>query len=253
MKKTLLFCGVLTLIGASAAFAVIPGVNLGWSTDQGCWPESGVTAKTFACTSNTGSASMTGSFAIGVDLADFQAMGAIIDGQSSTATLPDWWQMSNTGSCRQAALSTSADFTAAPQTSCVDPFGGQAAGGIAAYQTQLFPAPFPINVPAANRLRLKIGYGLTFFSPLTAGVEYYAFRANITYTKTVGSPSCAGCSTPVTIVLNEVQATPTLQVDTIRLTTPINNQCITWQGTDVPCSAVPTRNRTWGEVKSLYR
>ena len=28
---------------------------------------------------------------------------------------------------------------------------------------------------------------------------------------------------------------------------------ITWQGAGANCAAVPVRNRTWGQIKSLYR
>lgn len=253
MKKSLLFCGVLMLIGASAAFAVAPGVNIGWAANGSCWPEGGTALQTFACTSNTGVNVFTGSFAIGSDMPDFQGMAAILDGQSESASLPDWWQLSNTGSCRAAALSVSADFTASPQTSCTDIFGGSGVGGIAAYQTELFPPPSPLNVPAPNRLRLKVGFVLATSVALTNGVEYYGFRATINNSKSVGTGACAGCATAVTMVLNEVQATPTLQVNTVHLYNAINNQCIQWQSAAVNCALVPTRNRTWGEVKSLYR
>ncbi len=253
MKKTLLFCGVLMLIGASAAFAVAPGLNIGWTTDGGCWPESGTALKTFACTSNSGSAVMVASFAIGSDMADFTALGAILDGQSETASLPDWWQLFNTGSCRSTSLTCSADFTGSPQTACTDPFLGAATGAIAAYQTQLFPPPSPLNVPAANRLRIKAASLLTSNVALTNGVEYYGCRLTVNFAKTVGTPACAGCGTAVTLVLNEIQVTPTLQVNTVHLYNPITNQCLQWQGTTVDCALVPARNRTWGEVKSLYR
>jgi len=253
MKKALLFCGVLMLLGASAAFAVAAGVNIGWTANGGCWPESGTALKTFACTSNTGSSVFVASFAVTDDMPDFTAMGAVLDGQSESASLPDWWQLSNTGSCRAAALSVSADFTSAPQTACTDVFLAQASGGIGAYQTELFPPPAPLNVPAANRLRLKVGFVLTTTVPITGGTEYYAFRATVNNTKSVGSPSCAGCLTHVTLVLNEIQATPPIAANTVKLFSAIDNQCIQWQGANVLCSLVPSRNRTWGEVKSLYR
>ncbi len=253
MRKTLLLCGVLMLIGASVALAAAPGVNLGWSTDLGCWPESGTADKTFACNSNTGNSTMVASFAIGVDMPDYYGVQCILDGQSESATLPDWWQLSNTGSCRPTALSTSADFTTAPQSTCVDAFLGLAQGGIGAYQTEQYPPPQPLNVPAPNRLRLKVAYGIVDPVAITAGTEYYAFRATVTNAKTVGSPSCAGCATAVTMVLNEIRVVPTLQANAILLYNASANQCITWQATTVPCASVPTRNRTWGEVKALYR
>ncbi len=245
---------VLLLLLSIPAYA--GGVNLAWGT--GCWAENPTSLITFACDTNTGTTVMTGSFVLDRDMPLFQAAAATIDMQSASTTLPDWWQMYHAGSCREASLGVSGDFTLAPG-GCADPWLSSAYGGVAAYQTQAYPPPFPMNTPAANRARLKVVFLRTITNPLEAGVEYYDFRASVNHQKSVGAGACAGCSTPAAFVLNliDVEAfVPELNhpYQQALLTTPVANGCIYWQAvTGGLCGATPARNPTWGQVKSLYR
>jgi hypothetical protein len=78
----------------------------------------------------------------------------------------------------------------------------------------------------------------------------------ITNAKTVGSPSCAGCTTPMHRV-HLSQHHHLGQPTGIKLTEPATpgSNYITWQGGggNFCPAATPTRNSTWGAVKSLYR
>ena len=247
MKKVLLLSAALLVL---AVPAMAGGFNLAWG--PGCWWDNPVNLKTFACDVNTGNAAFTGSFVTGQDFTRFSAMMAIVDLQTDATALPAWWEFFNTGACRQSALSTSGDFTGAAG-GCVDPWGGQAQGGIAAYQTSTYPPPLPLNAPAPNRARLKVGYVLLDPVLVTMGIEYYGFRATIQYANTVGTGACAGCEIPMTLVLNSVEPRNDVGLPEL-ITSPIVNACITWQnGASTPCGAVPARNQTWGQVKSLYR
>ena len=250
MKK-LLFSGTLLVLTTSAALAGTLNLNYG----GGCWSDgTPLAAKTFACDTNTGNVQFTASFIPTVAKTDWLGMMAILDGTTWPGVgLPDWWQLSNTGACRSAALSVSGDFTSAPQIGCVDPFQGQAQGGIAAYQTTLYPPPFPINVPPPNRFRLKVGLGMmTNISIPGDGTEYYAFRGTINYTKTIGTGACGGCSTPLAMVLTEIGSTGEASgVEYIMM--PASNNCLAWQPGPAGCYIVPARATTWGQVKSLYR
>jgi hypothetical protein len=253
MKRLLLLSGALLVLAAPVAWAA-PGLDLNWSTGGACWSDAGgdVNLKTFACNSNTGNAAMVASFAISADMPNFVGVEVIIDGQVDAANVPDWWQLYNTGACRQTGISSSADFTGSPAVGCTDPFGNLAAGGIGAWQTETYPPPLPLNVPAANRVRLKVAYTLVDPNPLTAGVEYYAVKATVTYAKTVGTGACVGCDVPMTIVLNGIKAAP-LPGTFEWVTNELHNRCIKWQNSTVDCALVPARSRTWGQVKSLYR
>lgn len=246
MKKILLLSGVLLAFSASAALA--GGVNFFWG---GCSADPTTTNKSFACNSNTlTGAIMVGSYATTNDIPDFVGIEVVIDLQASSASLPAWWQFFNAGACRQTALAVSADFTGGP-FGCLDEFAGQAGGGISAYQTSTtFPA-VPNGLP--NAARLKIAFATANPADEPPATETYGFKATISGAKTVGTGNCAGCTTPVTIVLNEIKAAG-LAGYAEHETTPMANDCNTWQGTgSVPCNATPVQNKTWGSIKSMYR
>lgn len=245
MKKTLLLSGVLLALSASMALAA-GGVNFGWGD---CYPNAPLTNKSFACNSNTLSgAIMVGSYADGIDIPDWVGIEVVVDLQASSASLPDWWQFFNAGACRQNNLAVSGDFTSGPFT-CADAFQGQAQGGISAYQTSNTTPAVPSGLP--NAARLKIALAISSPQDQPPGVETYAFKATLSGQKSTGTGSCAGCSVPVSIVLNEVKSAGLTASE--RLTGAMGNQCLTWQGGGSLCGATPTHNSTWGQVKSLYR
>jgi len=247
MKKVLLLSATLLVL---AVPAMAGGINFAWGS--GCWWDNPVSLKMFACDTNSGSAAFTGSFATSHDFLTFAGMVAVVDLQTDATTLPAWWDLYNGGACRQASLFSSADFTAAPG-GCVDPWLGQAQGGIAAYQTAAYPPPLPLNAPAANRARLKVAYVLTEPALVVSGIEYYAFRGTMNFLKTVGTPSCEGCLVPATLVLNQIEPRNLVGYPEL-ISNPIANTCLSWQAAgSTPCGAVPSRNQTWGQVKTLYR
>lgn len=244
MKKALLLCGALLALSASVASAA--GINFSWNN---CG-DNGVQNKTFACTSNTlTGAIMYGSFIPPAGSAAITGMEVVIDLQSSAATLPAWWQYKYTGSCRGTALSTSVDFTSGP-FECADYWAGAGQGGMTAYIT-----PY---ATAANRARLLMIYAVpqNIAAPVDETLEYYAFKATVNGSKSVGTGACAGCADPVCIVLNEVKLTQPVGVGDFRIQNPASRNFVTWQGGAVSggCpAATPTHNTTWGSVKSLYR
>ena len=253
MKVLLTMC-LLLVLGASAAFA--SGINLTWSTGTGgCWPEKLLPLQTWTCDNEfDGPWMFVGSFKSDTAKADFSGISAILDVQSASVNLPDWWQFFNGGACRSTSLIASAAFNVGfLKATCKDPFGGQAQGGIGAWQTALYPPPEPLNVPAANWGRLKVAYVLVSSKNLPSTYEWYAFWAQFDPIHTSDtSPVCAGCSTPVTLVLNEIAMVGTVTTDIY--TNKRDNNCIAWQAADPTlCGLTPTRNRTWGQVKSLYR
>ncbi len=227
------------LMVASAASAA-PGINLSWTA---CGI-TGTDSKTFACGVNTGSEVMVASYVAPSGTSGITGMEAVVDIQSSTPTMPDWWMFKNAGTCRQTALSS----LPAGASCDGDYWAGQASGGITAYIS-----PY---LAATNRARLLIIYAVpsTIAAPVDADVEYFAFTATITHAKTVGTGSCAGCTTPMCIVLNEIKLTQGVGIGDYRISDAAANKIITWQGESAAnCLTVPVKNRTWGAVKSLYR
>lgn len=250
MRLGLLIPLALSAFATSSALAAT-GVNLAW---DGCLPEGGVSSKTFACNTNTGTATMWGSFALAADQSQFVGIDAVVDVQTQSDSLPDWWQLYNTGACRSSALSASFDFTSAPRTSCSDPWSGQGGGGLTGYHTYWTDPQVPSGNPDASQIKLAFAFPSTAPESLTAGVEYYAFKLLLSATKSTGTGSCAGCSTPACITFSEIKVTQ-LDGSYEDLTAPISSNVALWQ-TSTPCSgsgAVVTPNVTWGQIRSVLR
>jgi hypothetical protein len=255
LKRLLLATCVLLALTETAAHAA--GINLTWSTGTvGCYVEKLTQLATWSCGNDTdGPWTFVASFKMDAAKTDFLGISAVVDGQSSSASLPDWWQFYNAGACRQTSLTTSADFTAAMKALCRDPFAGAATGGIGAWQTALYPPPPPLNVPLPNMCRLKVTYLLTTAKSLAATYEWYAFRATIDAVHTSATqPLCSGCTTPMCLLLNQITVLGSSSSYSIYL--PRANNLITWQSSDPYVCAhlsTPAHNHTWGQVKSLYR
>ena len=88
-----------------------------------------------------------------------------------------------------------------------------------------------------------------------AGTEYYAFKMNVLRAKTTAAGSCAGCADAVCIVLDNIQLfQPPEQNNDPMISSPADRNFVTWQAADPTCPAsTPAANKTWGQVKSLYR
>lgn len=244
----------LALITTAPTVSAQEGIKLSWDNCQALGP--GVLDKTYACDLNTGSATFVASYTAPDSVALWTSTETTIDLIVNSGAFPDWWRLRNqvgqTGQCRNGALSASQDFTGAPYAGvCSDTYLNQGAGGITSYTvgrdgplTARLTVTY--SVPSANQI------------PLNPGEEYFAVRATILYTKTIGSGSCAGCSLPVCIVLNGVRAIQPAGSPggNVMITNPIPpaTRTITWQGgTGADCNMVPTKNHTWGQIKALYR
>jgi hypothetical protein len=153
VRKSLPLFLALTLASATSAFGQqvggVGGINFSWDD---CWASGGVAAKNFACSVNTGSSVMIGSFAPSVDQPLFVGVEIVVDLQSDTAVLPDWWQFFNLGTCRATALSATFDFSVLPGA-CTDPFGQPGSGGLAGYCTVGANCVDARTDPAQSRIR----------------------------------------------------------------------------------------------------
>jgi hypothetical protein len=230
MKKAILLCGML--LAASATLASAAGLNLRWNN---CAGDAGVQNVTFACNTNTGNRALVGSFVVDADIPIVNGNELVVDLQSATSPLPDWWLFTSLGACRQTGLSIAAQNG----TNCPDMFEGQASMNIAAYQLAKHGLANEARILCVNAVQAAAV--VTLF----AGQEYGIARWTISNTKTVGSPSCAGCQTPVCIVFNSANITTDAGLNDTKLTAavgPGSNYC-TWQGgvgTNCP-AATPSR------------
>ena len=244
MKKTLLISGLLLALTASVASA--GGINLSWND---CVQGGGAQDVTFACNTNTGTA--------GTLYASFEPYAAqglvafefVIDVQSAGAALPEWWKFKAAGTCRQASMTMSTYFVAGP-FGCPDAWDNSIG---------LQDFGYLIGHSGANTARIS-GFGSVppdHPQYVDSGSEFYAFALIINRAKTVGTDSCAGCTEPVCIVLNEITLYDERATRNILTTLQTRNH-VTWQGGNIgdPAGcplATPTNKATWGRIKSIYR
>jgi hypothetical protein len=194
----------------------------------------------------------------GIAHTQFYGIQVIIDGQSDGAIMPDWWQSSHAGFCREnsAILNACVAAVAAP---CSKLWATIPAGAIL-WQTTAYPQP-PGNVPSPHRVRCVLVLMLpTARVALNVSREYNAFQLTLDTDNTVDDPDngvsiCTGCATPLTLVLQQLTVWDEANGGSFEASTdPLVNRCITWQSSTVDCRwVVPTHNQTWGQLKSLYR
>lgn len=263
MRRVLLSLLALLLIAPTADAS---GVFLKWNA---CHADGGVSARSFACDTNSGTETLVCSMVLDSDLAGITGVEARIVGQSASGAIPAWWTFVSAGSCRRTAMSFEAS-PAGPIAGCPSPFPVAAAGGIGSYTT---------DYPSAGGIQIRTACGVPAGSEgtVTAGQEYFLFALTISHAKSVGTGSCPGCADPMClaiglVALTMVSPTPAVELPTNFL--PIDQgHLVSWQnsapgavyafqinpplgheiGYAMTCDAVtPARRSTWGAVKALY-
>jgi len=251
------FMSLATL--AVALFAAPPahaaaGVNLTWSR---CYGDGGAGNAAFACDTNSGSELLVGSFVLPEPLAHVNGNEVSIDLISQDDPLPAWWDFKNVGTCRLNSLhfNTTAN---ANDVVCVDWSAGHSSGGIGAYSTGT-PSSMgridPSLAPLHRRCVMALAVPPDSLMDLQADTEYFSFNLVIDHAKTVGTGACGGCAGSVCLLFQTINITTPVLANNIFIgnaTTPGSNMAH-WQGTGADCNLVPVKNRTWGEVKALYR
>jgi hypothetical protein len=225
------------------------GINLAWN-DCGSF---GAVNKNFACNSNNGSNLMYVSFVAPGGLDTLVSAEAVIELVTNQATLPTWWNLQS-GGCRSGDLSANFGFVAGP-FNCQDPWGGNGAGGI----TGKVAGDPQVTDPSHLRIDIVVAVSAAQAINPDSTLEYYMAAVAINNKATVAS-ACTGCDFPACIRLESVALLRTSLGGVARVTNIFNppaggNQQITWQAPVIgaDCNFVPTRNQTWGQIKSLYR
>lgn len=229
--------GALTTSPANAG-----GVNLAWSE---CLGGGGFVNRNFACNTNAGTSRLVVSFVANEPMPNVVGHEVRIDLQSADAmTLNPWWQMFAPGSCRGAAV-PSVDVVP-PSVGCVDFWVGGGSGGVGSY-----------TIHQGTRATLRVSWADAIPRPVDDVNEYYSLNIVIPNTATVGTPRCAGCATDVCLGLTHVVLVGqegNLQL----LNTPASSNYVKWQSGGWWCPfpdepPIPTRENTWGQIKSMYR
>ena len=267
MRRLLLsFFASLTL--AVSAFAAT-GVNLAWDA---CLGSGGVSNKTFACDTNTGTDYLYVSFVSDTAISDVTGMELKIDGVSCSSAVPTWWHFKNLGACRQTAMSVSAaQGTESP--GCANLWPPSLAGGVISFNPNTYTDP-----SFGPTFRIFMALGVPSFDKfqISPGQETFVARVAITHAKTTGTGACAGCDTPMSIGVHRLDLTRTSALPQVTLSTETipGSSTVAWQGASassfipppplghndpwpyrtVECALpVPARNHTWGTIKSMYR
>ena len=233
------------LLGASGAYAA--GINLGWNDCPGGATYS--VLETFACDTNAGVHTLVGSFISPVDVEAMTANEIVIDVQTSGSTLAPWWTF-GTGQCRaMQSLSPNYDFLAGPFT-CHDYWQGGALGGLSWNTLSGF----------TNACRIKGVHALPTGDPRIGSIpnflEIYSFKININNARTAGPGACSGCSDGACVAFIELRINQPLPLPTIYIQYPAVSNFVIWQGWNPAvktCPGTPTRQKTWGSIKAIYR
>ena len=241
-----------------------PGFAMRWDR---CYADAGGSNKNFACNTNSGTETLVITFSPDTAIANLSGIEIYLDIQSASASIPAWWQMKNTGTCRQGAISV--NMTADPSAvRCDDTFAGNAAGGIGAYN---------IFSPGPDRISMSIAEAApqTALASVTPGREYFAANIKIDHTKSVGAGACVGCTTPMCLTIFQMRLVSPAHTEFIYGQEGPNSNTVGWQGGspdigfykdtefDHPWTTgwfnqacglpTPARNQTWGAIKSMYR
>jgi hypothetical protein len=237
MIKALFVASLILLCFAQEARAQI---QIAW-TD--CLEDGGARDRTFACSSDAGANRLVVSYIMPSSLTGFVAVDAAIDLWANDRSMPAWWDLRNTGACRQTAASIGIDGSSLPNYSgaCADTWGfGASATGLFTGYARGYGGD-----PGGARAVFAIARSLSDPIDLVSGQHYFAFSWTI---DNMNTSSCAGCSEPVVIYcIQLVLSSPTGSV--VLYPAYYDGGWVGWNG-GMP---VPTRTPTWGAVKALYR
>ncbi len=252
MKKCLLLCAAMLLVGPAAARAQI---NLQYTDCS-----SGVTNVNNACTSNTGTIRVIASFIAPAGTTAITGVLGEMEIILAGGTVPPWWQAVVSGSCRGSAISVALTNTT---LSCVDYFNAVAMP-TGTLGCDYYPVT-PTTPPDRARLHVVVAIPPDSARSLEEagvplGAEVFAFTIKLTMTQTVGEGSCAGCAVGACWVLKSLRLTQPAGVGDLVMVAPgTTGAFVTWQGGSGiwspwgnPC-ITPVRATSWGQVKSLYR
>ncbi len=203
---------MLAAFGTGSAFAA--GINLSWDECGAA----GTQLKTFACNTNSGPAfNAVASYVPPAGINQLLGMSAEV--RIGSTSLPDWWKHGS-GQCRGVSALT-ADFEFSPGA-CADFWPGSEAGG----------SLYTISAYGPNTARLVVQCAIPVdeAAPVSPAQEYYAFKLRMLSTNSTGAGSCAGCSTPVSLQLQNIQLFQPLGIanDPI-ITTPLTRNTVYWQ------------------------
>lgn len=228
----------LVALAPAPRIAAASALNLGWANCNSATNAD----RTFACDDNATTLALIGSFRLSGDVPDFLGVGAFVDFAIAGGAVPPWWQF-GPGDCGEGRLGPVSVGTI---SGCVSPWAGAGAQGGGATLTSTGPGSF----------RVEIGWLRDTAVGLAANTLYSAFRLQLGTAGSVdeGQGACPGCATPACIVLARINTITVGPGNSEVVTLPDARNWVTWQGGTGDCpGATPSRAKTWGAIKALYR
>lgn len=245
MQKLLAFALVAALVTPTLATAAVPGTNLGWSN---CGTTATTQNRVFACDANDATFNLVASWRLAADLTDYAGLSAVVDYRVNDPGVPAWWSF-GPGGCREGSLGL---VNVGTVGFCTNPYvGGNQGGGF-----QIEDTP---TLPGANDFRVRILWARDSPFSATANTLYSGFVLQMNSSGTVdeGAGVCAGCTAAACLVLNVMEVFGFNSGSAAKMEQADVRNWATWQGgdvgTDICPNGTPTQNRTWGQIKSLYR
>lgn len=247
MKKLLITCAAM--IGVATSAHALGGIDLSVNACPGNAGAIGDVA-TVDCASGLGFI-LLGSWSPAEDLGGLTNLDGMMEfyAEADLDGAGSFWNFDEHG-CNASALHSS---EARPVSGCISPADyadtwASEAGGTAIAAGRRSPHIVRIGFTCFRSTLLSVQAGQMLF-----GIQMIVNGSNASE----AGGSCQGCPTAMSIVWNQgepgdVSITPT------PLTTgsghyPGFGNCMVFNGSAGLCGVVPTKKRTWGQLKSLYR
>lgn len=220
------------------------GLGLFW---DGCSADPHQDTRTFACDTNAGEAfSLYATVVVPAEMPQFTAASLTVDvGNWYSAPVPDWWRTA-AGQCRENAITMTFDPVEVATPGCPDIWQGTFV--MSAFAPQLLGSGEILRLRGAAAV--QAGNEVHVFPD---GAELVVCRIRISRQQTVGTGSCAGCTTCEMLALQECKLQQPPGYGDYTLT---NGQygwsnVAFWNGHCIPPD--PVQNRSWGAIKGMYR
>jgi hypothetical protein len=248
MKKAILLAAALTL-AASAANA--HSLFYAWNT---CFHDGGASSVTFVCDDFNPSTSFA-TYQLDAAVSGVVAVSGVIDlSVNGAATLPSFWHMEG-GGCNDGGVAIDDNRTPCTNTGGLPTFPGSTG-----QNTDAFVTAYGAGFGGPNKARVLTSVNRASSNPanLTAA-KHFAFKLNWNDDNAEeAGGSCQGCTAVVSQALNSIllespftSASGDAVAAVITSADPGSqpSTCINASN----CDVVPVKNRSWGQLKSLYR
>lgn len=221
-----------------------PAYDLQWNACAG--DAGGAADITLPCSDENAVASLMVTLSIPTQLSDFAAIEAAFIIAVDAPVLPPFFNfqnpLTNPLGCNPG-LSVGVEK---PDPSCsqsADPWSSPAA--LFGYEPSYSGSAY------RGRLLLYVHHPTTTPTRLEPATRYFGFTVDFAIGPALDE-GCGGCTTPVTIGLNEAKLVSVVPAP-IYLQPGPSGACVTAGGGGRSCSDTPARDATWGRLKSLYR